>query len=144
MNKIRSGGAIALLSSAALLVVVSVLSAKDNPGTQSAAISNCNTKVTQCVDFCQGSKDSHTRSKCEDNCLTTWNRCMDAAGAPKANRVPPINRRPRGSDNAAPNTGNVKDAGAKPTPRAGAGDNVPQPKMRRGDTKPTPSPTPSR
>ncbi len=126
MKKSRISAVVGLVGGAAFLAVACLLQAADNQGAQpnAKAISNCNSAVVQCVEFCQGSQDSATRSKCEDNCLTKWNRCMDAAGAPKANRVPPIKKRPVDG-------GRVPVSGVKPT------SSLPPRKVPAGEIAPT-------
>lgn len=141
MNKIQLTFA-GIASGAALLISVSLLRAKDT--APPLTISQCNTNVVNCVNKCQGTHDSYVRNLCEDQCLETWNKCMDKAGAPKANRVPPIKRHRIGAGRVG--TSGVKtESTPTPTPRRGEAlmesTTVKEP-TRTLRMTPTPSPSP--
>ena len=79
MSNFRLGIGASLVCLAVILATASFTHAKPKR-TSTPAEAACNVALSKCWDFCSGTKDSSTAEKCDANCMTKWNRCMDKAG----------------------------------------------------------------
>lgn len=143
MNRTHSSIATSLILLCGIIASASALYAKPKSTAQSA-MDACDRKLAADWTFCEGSKDSTTRRKCDENAEARWKRCYENAGwvfSVQGNPKMPA-RRP-----SSVNPGNTGggSAGVEKDPRTG------RPKAERIPMTPaasarraTPTPTPKK
>src|SRR5438309_326925 len=101
---------------------------------QKAAADACDRALSKCWQFCDGTKDSTTWTKCNQNCEAKWEKCLKDNGAWVGQVAPTRPGRVRPPD-AAPQ-GQKVEGTPVPTPRekATAG------QLLQSNPTPTPSP----
>jgi hypothetical protein len=128
------------------LASTSFINARPKSAAQTA-MDACDRQLAADWTFCEGSKDSAIRRKCDENAEAKWKRCYEKAGWVFSVQGQPKmpNRRPPAMN---PNNAGASSAGAekggtirKPQP-AGSAAATTRSGMQR--TTPTPSPTPKK